>query len=413
MTKLGIWVKIKVMLKRPDYLTRLIGYKDKDLIKVISGIRRCGKSTLLELFRLWLLENGVTPAQIQSINFEDVDYSHLTDHKALHEYILQNCAPNQKNYILLDEVQYVEKFQAAVDSLFIRKNIDIYITGSNACLLSGELATLLSGRYIEIHMLPLSFQEYLSAFDDSHDLPKKYQDYVMNSSFPYSLKLRNDPAQIRDYLGGIYSTIVLKDVIGRRKVADTALLERVIRFMFDNIGSLCSIKKIADTLVSSGRKVSTNTVESYLSALTDCYILYRTTRYDVRGKEYLKTGHKYYLADVGLRYYLLGSAISDPGRILENVVYLELLRRGWEIYIGKIDDNEIDFVVQQGGQREYYQVAISVREETTLERELRSLRAVKDNYPKFLLTMDDDPLADDSGIRRLNVLDWLLNWGNV
>ncbi|MDR2964401.1 MAG: ATP-binding protein [Treponema sp.] len=399
------------MLKRPDYLNNLISYKDTELIKVITGIRRCGKSTLLELYRLWLLENGVAPAQIQSINFEDVNYSYLTNHRTLHEHILQNCVPNKKNYILLDEIQNVEKFQTAVDSLFIRKNIDIYITGSNARLLSGELATLLSGRYIEIHILPLSFQEYLSAFDNKYELSKKYNDYIINSSFPYSLKLRDDPNQIRDYLGGIYNTIVLKDVIERKKVADAALLKRVIRFMFDNIGNLCSNKKIADTLVSSGRQISTNTVDSYLSALTDSYILYRVGRYNVRGKEYLKTGHKYYLADIGLRFYLLGSAISDPGRILENVVYLELLRRRWEIYIGKIDNYEVDFVVQKGGQREYYQVALTVRDKTTLEREQRSLCAIKDNYPKFILTMDDDPPANDDGIQRLNVLDWLADYG--
>jgi hypothetical protein len=391
----------------------LISYKDKELIKVITGIRRCGKSTLLELFRLWLLENDIAPAQIQSINFEDVNYSHLTGYKALHDHVLQNCVPNRMNYILLDEVQHVDEFQRVVDSLFIRKNIDLYITGSNARLLSGELATLLSGRYIEIPMLPLSFQEYLCAFDGQYELTKKYQDYVINSSFPYSLKLRDDPsvlsqpAQIRDYLEGIYSTVVLKDVVERKKVADTALLERVIRFMFDNIGNLCSVKKIADTLVSSGRQISVNTVESYLRALTDSYILYRAGRYDVHGKEYLKTGHKYYLADVGLRFYLLGSAGSDAGRILENVVYLELLRRGGEVSIGKIDDKEIDFIVQQGSLRNYYQVALSVREEATLERELRSLQAVKDNYPKFLLTMDDDPPSDNNGIARINVLDWL------
>jgi hypothetical protein len=262
-------------------------------------------------------------------------------------------------------------------------------------------------------MLPLSFREYLGAFDGQYQLNKKYQDYVTNSSFPYSLKLRDNPEvltqpfQIRDYLGGIYNTIVLKDVVERKKVADTAMLERVIRFMFDNIGNLCSVKKIAGTMVSSGRQISVNTVESYLYALTDSYILYRVGRYDIHGKEYLKTGHKYYLADVGLRYYLLGSAGSDAGRILENVVFLELLRRGGEVSIGKINDMEIDFVVQQGSLREYYQVALSTREETTLERELRCLRAVKDNYPKFLLTMDDDPPSDNNGIDRINVLDWL------
>ena len=395
------------MLQRPEFIAKLISYKDKELIKVVTGIRRCGKSTVLELFRLWLLDNGVAPQQIQSINFEDVGNSHLTDYKDLHDHILRNCIHDRMNYIFLDEVQYVDDFQKAVDSLFIRKNIDLYITGSNARLLSGELATLLSGRYMEIPMLPLSFKEYLSAYDERNELQKKYLDYVMNSSFPYSLMLRDDPSQIRDYLGGIYNTIVLKDVVGRKKVADTAMLERVIRYMFDNIGNLCSIKKIADTLVSSGRQISVNTVESYLSALTDSYILYRVGRYDVHGKEYLKTGHKYYLADVGLRFYLLGSAGSDAGRILENIVFLELLRRKGEVSIGKVDDKEIDFVVQRGGLREYYQVALSVREEATLERELRSLQAVKDNYPKFLLTLDDDPPSDNNGISRINVLDWL------
>ncbi|MDR1868483.1 MAG: ATP-binding protein [Treponema sp.] len=385
----------------------MIGYKDKELIKVVTGIRRCGKSTMLELFRLWLLGNGVEQRQIQTINFEDINSSHLTDYKVLHDHILKNCVPKKMNYVFLDEIQHVNQFQRTVDSLFIRKNIDLYVTGSNARLLSGELSTLLSGRYIEIHMLPLSFLEYISAFDGLHDLLKKYHDYTSNSSFPYSLKLRDEPYQIRDYLGGIYNTIVLKDVVERKKIADVSILERVIRFMFDNIGSLCSVKKIADTLVSSGRQISVNTVETYLSALTDSYILYRVGRYDVRGKEYLKTGHKYYLADVGLRFYLLGSAGSDAGRILENVVFLELLRRGWEVNVGKIDDKEIDFVVQRGGAREYYQVSLSVRDEKTLERELRSLNAVKDNYPKFLLTMDDDPSSDNNGIRQINVLDWL------
>jgi len=396
------------MLERSEYIDKLIGYKDKEIIKVVTGIRRCGKSTLFELFRLWLLNNNTDPLQIQNINFEDVNYHYLTDYKALHDHILQNCIPDRMNYIFLDEIQHVDKFQKVVDSLFIRKNIDLYITGLNARLFSGELATLLSGRYIEIPMLPLSFREYLSAFDERFDLSKKYNDYVINSSFPYSLKLREDPSQIRDYLGGIYNTIVLKDIVERKKVADTAMLERVIRFMFDNIGNTNSVKKITDTLVSSGRKISVNTVESYLSALTDSYILYRVGRYDVHGKEYLKTGHKYYLADTGLRFYLLGSAGSDFGRILENIVFLELLRRGWEINIGKIGDREIDFIVQKGGVREYYQVAMSVRDETTLERELCSLQAVKDNYPKIILTMDDDPPFDNNGIRRLNVLEWLI-----
>jgi predicted AAA+ superfamily ATPase len=401
------------MVERPLYLLKLIGYKDKELIKVITGIRRCGKSTLLELYRFWLLGNGVEQRQIQSINLEDIDYSHLTNFKDLHDHILKHCIADKMNYIFLDEVQNVAEFQRTVDSLFLRKNIDLYITGSNAALLSGELATLLSGRYVTIPMLPLSFKEYLSAFNNQNELSKKYQDYVTNSSFPYSLKLREDAhtetEQIREYLGGIYNTIVLKDIVERKKIADVSMLERVIRFMFDNIGNLCSIKKISDTLGSSGRKMSVNTIENYLSALTDSFILYPLRRYDVRGKEHLKTGYKYYLSDPGLRFYLLGSKMQDAGRIMENVVFLELLRRGGEISNGKIDDKEIDFIVQQGDKREYYQAALTVRDEETLEREMRSLRALKDSYPKTLLTMDDDPPSDDNGIRKVNVLDWLLS----
>jgi len=398
------------MVQRPDYLAKIAGYRDKELIKVVTGIRRCGKSTLLGQFHSWLLENGVNEKQIQSINFEDADYSHLTDPKVLHDHILKNCVPKKMNYIILDEVQHIDKFQLAVDSLFIKKNIDLYITGSNASLLSGELATLLSGRYVEIPMLPLSFTEFLSAFDNRYDLPKKYQDYVVNSSFPYCLELRNQPAQIRDYLGGIYNTVVLKDIVERKKVADVSALDRVIRFMFDNIGNLCSTKKIADTLVSSGRSISVNTLESYLSALTDSFILYRLGRYDIHGKEFLKTGHKYYLADLGLRFYLLGSKITDTGRILENIVFLELFKRGWELSIGKMNSYEIDFVARQGAKLEYYQVALSVRDESALEREIRPLQAIKDSYPKFLLTMDDDPPTALNGIYRQNVLDWLTDY---
>jgi predicted AAA+ superfamily ATPase len=289
------------------------------------------------------------------------------------------------------------------------------MTGSNAHLLSGELATLLSGRYVEIPMLPLSFKEYLSALDDRHDISLKYRDYLVNSSFPYTLKLRDDPAavsQIQDYLGGIYNTILLKDVVERKKIADPLMLESVIRFMADNIGNLCSTKKIRDTMVSAGRKISVNTVESYLSALLDGFIFYRLGRYDVKGKQRLKTGDKYYLADPGLRYYLLGPESTDMGRMLENVIFLELLRRRRHLSIGKVDEAEVDFVAESfdasGPAREYYQAALTVRDKTTLERELRPLLAIKDHYPKYLLTLDDDPPASHNGIRQINALDWLL-----
>jgi predicted AAA+ superfamily ATPase len=403
---------LKIMVPRPEYLLRLAGFKDKQLIKVVTGIRRCGKSTLLELFRAHLAGNGVAPEQIQAINLEDAGSAPLLDYKKLHERIVANLVPDRMNYIFLDEIQQVPDFQRAADSLFIKKNVDLYITGSNAHLLSGELATLLSGRYVEIPMLPFSFKEYLSFFDNRHDLSLKYRDYLVNSSFPYTLELRDaaavsQPSQIRDYLGGIYSTIILKDVMERKKIADPLMLESVVRFMADNIGNLCSTKKICDTMVSAGRKISVNTVESYIAALRDSFIFYRLGRYDVKGKQHLKTGDKYYLADPGLRFYLLGPEGADMGRVLENVIFLELLRRRRKLSIGKVDTAEVDFVAEDDT-REYYQVALTVRDKTTLERELRPLLAIKDHNPKYLLTMDDDPPASHNGIRQLNALDWLL-----
>jgi predicted AAA+ superfamily ATPase len=278
-------------------------------------------------------------------------------------------------------------------------------------MLSSELATLLSGRYVEISMLPLSFKEFCSVQTaDAHstDYGRLYGDYLVNSSFPYTLELGGNRNFIRDYLAGIYNTVILKDIIERKKISDAMMLESVVRFLFDNIGCLCSTKKIADTMVSSGRKISVHTVEQYLSALTTSYILYKIGRFDVRGKERLKTGDKYYLADIGLRYYLLGSTGADQGRMLENVIFLELHRRGYELYIGKMDALEIDFVAIKNGYAEYYQVALSVLDETTLERELAPLRKIKDHNPKFLLTLDNNPPASHNGIRQLNALDWLL-----
>jgi predicted AAA+ superfamily ATPase len=396
------------MIERTEYLQKLMGLRDKRLIKVITGVRRCGKSTLLEIFRNYLLENRVSERQMQSINFEDINFAHLLDYKALHEHIGKNLLPNRMNYVFLDEIQSVPEFQKAIDSLYIKKNVDLYITGSNANMLSGEIATLLSGRYVEIQMLPLSFKEYISTFTDVSDLPRKYRDYLTNSSFPYTLELGNNRDLVRDYLGGIYNTIVLKDIIARKNIPNVAMLESVIRFMFDNIGSMSSIKKISDTMTSGGRKITTHTVESYLSALVDSYILYRIGRYDVKGKQHLKTGEKYYLVDIGLRYLLLGTQKADFGRILENIVYLELQRRGHEIYIGKVNANEVDFVAINGSGLSYYQVAQTVRQSETLERELTPLNAISDHNPKYLLTLDDDPPASHNGIRQINALDWLL-----
>ena len=418
------------MIIRPYFISQLASFKDTRLIKIVSGVRRCGKSTLLELYRLHLLGNGVRPEQIIEINLEDADHRNLLDPYALHDYIKAKLLPagtnNEMNYVFLDEIQNVNEYQKAVNSLFIKKNVDLYITGSNAYMLSGELATLLSGRYVEIHLLPLSFQEYLSAFSDKKPsikrerevegtlngtLSTRYRDYQTNSSFPYTLELaaREDgKKQIRNYLDGIYNTVLLKDIVARKKVADVFMLESLVRFMFANIGCETSTKKIADSMTSAGRKISVHTVESYISALTDSYIMYRIGRFEIKGKQYLKTGHKYYLVDPALRYFLLGSQMGDEGRVLENIVFLELLRRGYEISFGKIDNAEVDFVAVKAGNPVYFQVALTVREQATLERELRPLNCINDHNSKFLLTLDDDPPAAYNGIRRLNVLDWLL-----
>ena len=396
------------MIKRETYLHKLVGFKDKKIIKIITGIRRCGKSTLFQIFKDYLLKNGIEKEQIIMLNFEDADFENLLDRKILYNYLKEKLLPQKMNYIFLDEIQNVNEFQKVVDSLYIRDNVDIYITGSNAYLLSGEIATLLSGRYVEIKMLPLSFTEYISYFPDKTDINRRYRDYLVNSSFPYALELQGNKALINDYLRGIYNTVVLKDIVARRNISDVFMLESVIRFMFDNIGSIVSIKKISDTMTSQGRKISTHTVENYLSALCDSYILNKVSRFDIKGKQYLKTGEKYYITDIGLRYMLLGTKVTDYGHILENVVYLELLRRGYEVFIGKVAQTEVDFIATKSGNTEYYQVALSVSNSQTLERELRPLDSISDHNPKYVLTMDEVPEISYKGIKQINAIDWLL-----
>ena len=395
------------IIARPIYLEELKSFKDKDLIKVVTGIRRCGKSTLFDLYCDYLISEGISEEQIIRINLEDADFSFITNYKELYEYVKGKLNLNKMNYVFLDEVQNIEEFQKACDSLYIKKNVDLYITGSNAYLLSGELATLLSGRYVEIKMLPLSFKEYISYLGES-DLQIKYNDYITKSSFPYVLQLDTDK-EIKTYLEGIYNTIVIKDIVNRKKIIDVSMLESVIKFMFDNIGNIFSSTKIANTMTSSGRNISVPTVENYLGALVDSFILYKVNRYDIKGKQYLTTGAKYYLSDIGLRYYLLGSKKADEGHILENVVYLELLRRGYEVYIGKSDEKEVDFIATNENGEEYYQVAYTVRDEDTLKRELSSLESIKDHNPKYLLTMDFTPYTSHNGIKQINILNWLLD----
>ncbi|MDE7197580.1 MAG: ATP-binding protein [Lachnospiraceae bacterium] len=397
-----------MILERTEYLDKLIAFKDKQLIKIVTGIRRCGKSTLLEIFQDWLCSQGISDEQIITINFEDIDYEEMTDYKVLYAYLKSRLVQDKMTYIFLDEIQHVENFPKVIDSLYIKKNVDVYITGSNAYMLSGEMATLISGRYVQIEMLPLSFKEYMESTGTMNDRGIKYREYLENSSFPYTLELKGQPDEIRDYLEGIYNTIVIKDIVSRKKITDVMMLKSVLRFVFDNIGSPLSSKKIADTMTSNGRKTDAKTIEKYLEALVESYVIYQAKRYHIKGKQYLKTLEKYYVVDIGLRYMLLGSRPYDAGHILENVVYLELLRRGYDVYVGKIDSFEVDFVAQNSKGITYYQAALTVRDEKTLERELRPLMAIRDHYPKFILTLDEDPEEQYDGIRRINARDWLL-----
>ena len=396
----------KTMIQRPEYVQELRRWRDKQIIKVITGIRRCGKSTLMELFKTELRQSGVPERQIVSVNLEDFANFELRDPMKLHTYILER-AGDEKSYVFLDEIQNVRDFPPMIDSLFLRQNLDLYLTGSNAYMLSGELATYLSGRYVTIDMLPLSFAEYVSWTGDKSDLSGKYRRYL-ETSFPYATELEGDKKAIEAYLSGIYHTVVLKDVVGRLRNADPMMLESILRFIYSSTGSPISTKKIADTMISDGRKIDVRTVEKYITAFIDSYIVYQARRYDIRGRQYLKTLEKYYAVDIGLRYFLLGGRYADTGHILENVVYLELLRRGYDVFVGKLDELEVDFVAVNPSGTVYVQVAATVRDENTLKRELRPLQKIRDSYPKMILTLDDDPPADYEGIRRINALEWLI-----
>lgn len=393
------------MIERKEYLEKLKKWKDKDLIKVITGIRRCGKSTLFDIYIDYLKSIGIEDNHIISVNLENPD-NEFDTYKELYKYVKEQIKDKKQYYVFLDEVQKVSDFQKAVDGLYIMKNVDVYITGSNAYLLSGELATLLTGRYIEIKMYPLSFKEYLNYYKKDAD-EKMYLNYINRSSFPYALKLEEE-SEIDDYLDALYNTIIVKDIGLRKKMTDTTMLRTVARFMFNNIGNCLSIKKIADTLTSDGRSISVHTVESYLESLVESYVFNKVSRFDIKGKQYLQSGEKYYATDVTMRYALLGRRNIDVGHILENIVYLELIRRGYKVYIGKAGEKEIDFVAENKEGFTYFQVAYTTREKATLERELTPLQDINDHYPKYILTMDIDPIADYDGIKKVNVLDWLL-----
>lgn len=398
------------MIERKEYLEQLISGREKQIIKVVTGVRRCGKSTLFRLYIDYLKSVGVTDEQIVSVNLEDVEYEELLDYKALYNYIKERICSGKYTYVFIDEVQNCKGFEKAVDSLFLKPYVDVYITGSNAYMLSGELATLLSGRYITVDMLPLSFKEYCEAARaGGKSVRENFNDYLRFGSFPYAAMLERSDAVVTPYIDGIYNTILVKDVAKREGITDIPLLESIVKFIASSIGSPISTKKISDTINSSGRKISVNTVDRYLHALTDSYIFYKADRYDVKGRQYLKTLGKYYMVDTGIRNMLLSGSASDVGHLIENVVYLELLRRGFKVNIGKLAEKEIDFVASNMSGITYYQVSASVLDAGTLSRELEPLQRTPDHYPKILLTLDEIGAgANYDGIRQINLLDWLL-----
>lgn len=394
------------IIYREEYINKLNSYKDKQIIKVITGIRRSGKSTILNEFKKELIDKGVLEKNIVSINFEDNSNRELLDFQKLHDYIIEKTDKACMNYVFLDEIQNVNEFQKCIDSLLLREYLDIYITGSNSYMLSGELATYLTGRYIQIHILPLSFKEYISYYGQEDEL-KKYNEYSLYGGFPYLINLENSNEKI-EYLDSIYNTVIVKDVINRKKVNDIMMLESICRFLFHSIGSSISTKKISDTLASNGRRNSVHTVEEYVNSLLESYVLYKVNRFDIKGKQLLKTQEKYYLSDLGLRTYLLGKNNNrDLAHILENIIFLELKRRGYRVYIGKNDDTEVDFVVEAEDEYIYIQVALSVREELTLQRELKSLESISNHYKKYIITLDYDT-NNYNGIKQISAIDFLL-----
>ncbi|HHU52979.1 MAG TPA: ATP-binding protein [Clostridiaceae bacterium] len=404
------------IINREQGINFLKRWCNQPIIKVVSGVRRSGKSTLFDIFRTQLLNDGISEEQIQTINFEDMKNHELTDPKLLHKYILDNIVVDAMNYIFLDEIQYVEEFEKVINSLLLIKNTDLYITGSNAYFLRGDLATRLTGRYVEYKLLPLSFKEYYEWHRQNTDIPDAAEstkkilfEKYLQGTFPFILFL-TERKQILDYLQGIYSTVVLYDIVERLSVKDVRLLERLIQTLFSSIGSPVSINKLKNTMVSKGFSISNNTIDRYLSGILDSLIMYEARRFDIKDKALLETQAKYYAVDLGLRSLILPDHFQDYGHIIENVIYLELLRRGNEVFVGKTNNYEVDFVsVNSQKEIEYYQVALTTLDEAVLARELRSLQAIADQYPKYLLTLDDyNQEANYAGIKKLNIINWLL-----
>lgn len=409
------------MVRRNEYLEKLLSWKDEQVVKVVTGIRRCGKSTLLLQYQQHLLEQGVLPEQIVSVNFEELEYEHLLDYKVLYQYIKERLCPDKTSYIFLDEIQKVEGFEKAVDSLYVKSGTDIYITGSNSYMLSGDLATLLTGRYVEISMLPLSFREYLemTGYLEMAELPaeRAFAEYMRTGGFPYVSAMDRTDEKVNSYLEGIYNTVIVRDIEDRqgrkeadpnkRKITDITLLKTIARFLASVIGSPISIGSVANYLISSGRKVSTNTVSDYMEALRESFIFYPAERFDIVGKQLLKANRKWYMVDLGLRNLILPRKDYDLGFSVENIVFFELRRRGCQVSIGKYGNAEVDFVAQKSGVLTYYQVTADMTAEEAFEREMRPLREIRDNYEKIVLTLDHFTIGNYEGIKVIHVIDWL------
>lgn len=400
------------LILRKEYLDWLCRWQDKQIIKVVSGVRRCGKSTLFTLFKQNLLKQGVDEKQIISINFEAMEFEALRDYHTLYQYINDHLQQDCKNYIFLDEVQHCTEYQKAVDSLFIKDNCDIYLTGSNAYFMSGELATVLSGRYVELKMLPLSFKEFVSSFAPENvdiSIQEKFNLYLNYGSFPFLARYNSFDSDAYNYLRDVYNTIILNDIVKRLKITDVNALDKVTKFIADNIGNIVSINKIANTLKSGGKSIDNKTVEKYLLGLVDALFLYKAPRFNIKGKQLLTNLPKYYIVDIGMRNILIRNKESDIGHIIENLAYLELMRRGYDVYVGDIDKGEVDFVAIKNNQTEYYQISATTLNPDTLARELAPLQSVQDNYPKYLLTLDElFGEANYNGIQKKNLIKWLL-----
>ena len=412
--------EVASLVERKEYLAELIGWKDEQVIKVVTGIRRCGKSTLLAQFQEWLKANGVSDEQVVSVNFEELEYEELLDYKKLYAYLKERLVSGKMTYIFLDEVQKVADFEKVVDSLYVKPDVDIYITGSNAYMLSGDLATLLTGRYVEIKMLPLSLKEFMTI--TQMDEERSFAEYLKCGGLPYVARMDRTTEKVEIYLEGIYNTVIVKDIEDRqtrkeieqskRKITDISLLKSIAKYLASVVGSPVSIRSITDYLISSGRKVSPNTVDDYVDALTESFVFYPAERFDIVGKHLLKVNKKFYIVDLGLRNHILPRQNYDLGFSLENVVYFELLRRGYKVMIGKLGNTEVDFVAEKKGEYTYYQVTADMTAQETFDRELRPLTLIRDNYEKVVLTADRLTVGNYNGIRVKNLIDWLLRKDN-